>query len=406
MGYVILAEGLEHRRVHRPRHARFRRATAPWCAEYPPERAEPLTGIPADEIRRLARLYASAPRAVLCWTLGITEHHNATDNVYALVNLALLTGHVGRPGSGLAPLRGQNNVQGGGDMGALPDRLPGFQHVADDARRGRFEQAWGVSIPRQARQTPDGDDARHGARRAAQSVRHRREPGAVRRRRAPRRASLRAARLPGGPGHHHDRHRRGWRMWCCLAAPAGWSRPARSPTASAACSSADKSFDPPGEARDDCVILQDLANRLGAAWSYASVGGHLERGPRGRAAHVRRHELCATGSSSRGCSGPARTSRTQAARCCTRDSGSRRRSARAVHALRVRAGRGHDRRQLPVRPDHRADGSSSSIPGVQTRAYPSARRQEELVMIHPDDAASVRDRARRRWSGSGRAAGK
>src|SRR5262249_638195 len=114
---------------------------------YTPEYAEPLSGIPADRIRWLARLYARAPRAVLCWTLGITEHHNATDNVYALVNLSLLTGHVGRPGSGLGAVRGQNNVQGGGDMGALPDRLTGFQHVADDARRQRVENIWGVSVP-------------------------------------------------------------------------------------------------------------------------------------------------------------------------------------------------------------------------------------------------------------------
>ena len=68
------------------------------------------------------------------------------DNVLALINLALLTGHVGRYGSGLNPLRGQNNVQGGGDMGAIPDRLPGFQHVENDELRGKFERAWGVRI--------------------------------------------------------------------------------------------------------------------------------------------------------------------------------------------------------------------------------------------------------------------
>src|ERR671922_40101 len=70
--------------------------------------------------------------AQLCWTLGITEHHNAVDNVFALINLALLTGKVGKWGSGLQPLRGQNNVQGGGDMGAIPNRLAGFQDNMDD----------------------------------------------------------------------------------------------------------------------------------------------------------------------------------------------------------------------------------------------------------------------------------
>jgi len=84
---------------------------------------------------------------MICWTLGITEHHNAVDNVLALINLATLTGHVGKYGSGLNPLRGQNNVQGGGDMGALPDRLPGFQHVENDALRAKFDAAWGVPVP-------------------------------------------------------------------------------------------------------------------------------------------------------------------------------------------------------------------------------------------------------------------
>jgi formate dehydrogenase major subunit len=115
----------------------------PWTLE----RAESVTGVPAASIRALAHAYAGAPRAQLCWTLGITEHHNAVDNVLALINLALLTGHVGREGSGLSPLRGQNNVQGGGDMGAIPNRLPGFQDIVDDDARARFDAAWGTVVP-------------------------------------------------------------------------------------------------------------------------------------------------------------------------------------------------------------------------------------------------------------------
>lgn len=108
--------------------------------------AAEITGVPAEAIRDLAHAYATAPKSQILWTLGITEHHNAVDNVLALCNLALLTGHVGRWGSGLVPLRGQNNVQGGGDMGALPDKLPGFHSVADDAVRARFEAAWGQPL--------------------------------------------------------------------------------------------------------------------------------------------------------------------------------------------------------------------------------------------------------------------
>jgi formate dehydrogenase major subunit len=111
------------------------------------ERGAAVTGIPAEVIREVAHAYATADTAMICWTLGITEHHNAADNVLALINLALLTGHVGRYGSGLNPLRGQNNVQGGGDMGAIPNKLPGFQDLESDAEaRARFEAAWGVPI--------------------------------------------------------------------------------------------------------------------------------------------------------------------------------------------------------------------------------------------------------------------
>ena len=115
--------------------------------EYTLERGEELTGVPAEAIREAAHAYARADRAILCWTLGITEHHNAVDNVLGLINLALLCGHVGRYGSGLNPLRGQNNVQGGGDMGAIPNKLPGFQDIErDHEARAQYEAAWGVRL--------------------------------------------------------------------------------------------------------------------------------------------------------------------------------------------------------------------------------------------------------------------
>ncbi len=108
--------------------------------------AEEVTGVPGAVIREVALDFAKADRAMICWTLGITEHHNAVDNVCALINLVLLTGHVGRFGSGVNPLRGQNNVQGGGDMGAIPNRLVGFQDILDPAVRARFDKAWGITM--------------------------------------------------------------------------------------------------------------------------------------------------------------------------------------------------------------------------------------------------------------------
>ena len=125
----------------------YRQSVEPWTLE----EGERVTGVPAQTIRELAHAYARADRAILCWTLGITEHVTAVDNVLSLINLGLLTGHVGRYGSGLNPLRGQNNVQGGGDMGAIPNKLPGFQDVENDHEaRARFEAAWGVKLPPKA----------------------------------------------------------------------------------------------------------------------------------------------------------------------------------------------------------------------------------------------------------------
>lgn len=145
IAHEILARGLEHREFIENATTGFG-AYRDSVRASTPEAAEGVTGVPASVIRQVARDYATAKRAIVCWTLGITEHHNAVDNVFALINLALLTGHVGRYGSGLNPLRGQNNVQGGGDMGAIPDRLPGFQPLDDDAVRRTFEKAWGRPI--------------------------------------------------------------------------------------------------------------------------------------------------------------------------------------------------------------------------------------------------------------------
>jgi predicted molibdopterin-dependent oxidoreductase YjgC len=146
MARVIIHEGLAHEAFianATSGYEEYRRSVEPWTLEM----AERITGVPAEVIREAALTYARADRALICWTLGITEHHNAVDNVLALINLALLTGHVGKFGSGLNPLRGQNNVQGGGDMGAVPHKLVGFQNPLDPEVNGRFEAAWKVRMP-------------------------------------------------------------------------------------------------------------------------------------------------------------------------------------------------------------------------------------------------------------------
>jgi len=110
-----------------------------------PESAARITGVPEDLIREAARSYATAKRASIVYSMGITQHTTGTDNVLALANLAMLTGNVGKESTGVNPLRGQNNVQGACDLGALPNVYPGYQKVDDDEVRRKFEKAWDVS---------------------------------------------------------------------------------------------------------------------------------------------------------------------------------------------------------------------------------------------------------------------
>ncbi len=115
--------------------------------KYTPKVAAEITGVPAEEIVEAAREYATAERAAICYTLGVTEHSCGVHNVQSLANLALLCGNFGIESAGVNPLRGQNNVQGAGDMGCLPADLPGYQKVHKDDARKRWEREWGVSIP-------------------------------------------------------------------------------------------------------------------------------------------------------------------------------------------------------------------------------------------------------------------
>ena len=235
--------------------------------EWTLERGERITGVPADAIRELAHAYATADAAQLCWTLGITEHHNGVDNVVALCNLALLTGQVGRYGAGLTPLRGQNNVQGGGDMGALPDKLPGFQAVVDDAARSKFEAEWGVSVPSEngwhltemfeAMERGDLTALLVIGENPAQSeadVSHAielltsRDHLVVLDIHLTKTAELADVVLPGSAS------------WCESNGTVTNSE--------RRVQRVRKALDPPGEARDDVWILLELAKRLGHDWHY------------------------------------------------------------------------------------------------------------------------------------------
>jgi predicted molibdopterin-dependent oxidoreductase YjgC len=117
--------------------------------EKTPEWAEAITGVPAEDIRRAARMYAGASSAAMYWGMGISQSTHGTDNTLTLTNLALMCGHVGRPGTGLNPLRGQNNVQGCSDSGGLPNVYTAYQPVTDAGIRRAFEETWQVPLPPQ-----------------------------------------------------------------------------------------------------------------------------------------------------------------------------------------------------------------------------------------------------------------
>jgi formate dehydrogenase alpha subunit len=141
--HLILAEGLEDRDFIE-RHTEGFEALRGRVAKYTPERVGEITGIAADRLREIARLYAGAERAAIVYAMGITQHSSGTENVLALANLALATGNVGKRSAGVNPLRGQNNVQGACDMGGLPNVFPGYQKVSDPEVRRKFGEAWGV----------------------------------------------------------------------------------------------------------------------------------------------------------------------------------------------------------------------------------------------------------------------
>lgn len=114
--------------------------------EYTPEYAEKITGVPAATIRKAARMYAKAESAMILYGMGVCQFGQAVDVVRGLANLALMTGNLGKPSSGVGPVRGQNNVQGACDMGALPNSYPGYQNVDIPEIRDKFEKAWGVKL--------------------------------------------------------------------------------------------------------------------------------------------------------------------------------------------------------------------------------------------------------------------
>jgi predicted molibdopterin-dependent oxidoreductase YjgC len=269
IGREIIAAGLQNQEF-------IDRATSDFEAykakveSYTLDYAERETGVPAEAIREMAHAFAKADKAMICWTLGITEHHNAVDNVVALIDLVLLTGHVGRWGSGVNPLRGQNNVQGGGDMGALPDRLPGFQHVENDELRAKFDALWGVAVPPKRGWHLSGmfDAMERGELQAVYVIGENPVQSEADQKRAKHLLATRDFMVVQdifltATAELAD---------VVLPAAASWAESEGTVTNSERrVQRVRKALEPPGEARDDLWIIEEMARRMGADWGWQTA---------------------------------------------------------------------------------------------------------------------------------------
>jgi formate dehydrogenase major subunit len=241
-------------------------------AGYSPELMAPLCGIAADTLREVARLYASSKASMILWGMGISQHVHGTDNARCLIALSLMTGQIGRPGTGLHPLRGQNNVQGASDAGLIPMMLPDYQHVSQAATRARFEQAWQLA--------PGSLDSEPGL--TVIEVMHAIKQGTVR-------GMYVMGENPAMSDPDANQAREALAALDHLVVQdifltetaylADVILPASAfPEKTGSFTNTDRlvqmgrqALDPPGDARQDLWIIQQIAHKLGLGWQYGHV---------------------------------------------------------------------------------------------------------------------------------------
>jgi formate dehydrogenase major subunit len=243
-------------------------------AAYSPEAMAPICGIDAHTIREVARLYAKSKASMILWGMGVSQHVHGTDNARCLIALSLMTGQIGRPGTGLHPLRGQNNVQGASDAGLIPMMFPDYQTVSNDAVRARFEQAW---------QLPAGTlDAQPGL--TVVEVMHAIQAGSVR-------GLYVMGENPAmsDPDANHARAalasldhlvvqdifltETAYLADVVLPASAFAEKTGSFTNTDRLVQMGRQAIDPPGDARQDLWIIQQLAQRVGLDWHYGQVAG-------------------------------------------------------------------------------------------------------------------------------------
>ncbi|AJG23778.1 formate dehydrogenase subunit alpha [Cupriavidus basilensis] len=268
MMHVIVAEGLVDQDFIASRTIGYEELQRN-VAAYSPELMAPVCGIDADTIRYVARLYASSKASMILWGMGISQHIHGTDNARCLIALALMTGQIGRPGTGLHPLRGQNNVQGASDAGLIPMMYPDYHRVDDPEAVARFESLWGMTLDRQPGLT------------------------VVEVMRAIERGEVRGMYIMGenpamsDPDAQHAREalaaldhlvvqdifltETAYLADVVLPASAFPEKTGTFTNTDRTVQLGRQAIDPPGQARQDLWIIQQMAARLGLDWSYASV---------------------------------------------------------------------------------------------------------------------------------------
>jgi formate dehydrogenase major subunit len=266
MLYTIVEEGLVNAAFVRDRTSGFE-ALKQNVTKYPPEKMAPICGISAAKIRAVARLYATAKASMILWGMGISQHVHGTDNARCLIALTLATGQIGRPGTGLHPLRGQNNVQGASDSGLIPMVFPDYQRVDNPEAKRRFERLWGTEL-----------DPKPGL--TVVEIMH-----------AAKKGEIRGMYIMGenpalsDPDVNHAREalaaldhlvvqdifltETAYLADVVLPATAWPEKNGTVTNTDRMVQLGRKAIEPPGDAREDLWIIQELARRIGLDWRYA-----------------------------------------------------------------------------------------------------------------------------------------
>jgi formate dehydrogenase major subunit len=238
--------------------------------DFTPEEMEPICGVPADTLREVARAYARAKTSIIFWGMGVSQHTHGTDNARCLIALALITGQIGRPGTGLHPLRGQNNVQGASDAGLIPMFFPDYKSVENPEIRAMYETKWGVKLPpKKGKTVVEIMDAVHAGEIKGMYVEGENPAMSD--------PDLNHARQALSALEHlvvQDLFLTETAMYADVILPAsGWPEKDGTVTNTNRQVQMGRAAIPlPGDTRQDLWIIQDIANRMGCGWNYTSVG--------------------------------------------------------------------------------------------------------------------------------------